>query len=149
MKTNSITHKGKPFYVVTMKDHHNKDVRRVIKDATDPLAIHVKAPDIKGAVCKDHQKCVVANAIKRSLRAPWVDVGASQVIVGKTATKGVRYKLNSLGREIIRFFDENDGRAAPTMIELTPATQSQRIGNTIYMPSTSRKKKNSRRLSTR
>ncbi len=127
-----ITPKGKAFYVVTMKDDHGRDVRRMVRDAAEPMTVHVQAPDIKGAVCKDHQKRVVANAIKRAKRAPWVDVGAAQVLVGTSETEGVRYLLNSLGREVVKYFDLNEGRAAPTSLLLTPAPASQKIGQKPY-----------------
>ncbi len=135
---------------MTIKDSKGRDVRRMVKDATKPLKIHVKAPDINGAVCKDHQKCVVANAIKRSRRAPWVDVGADQVLIGTSIGKGVRYKLNTLGREVVKFFDENEGRAAPAVLVLTPAPQSQKIGVKSYTRTIHKHKPNrTRKASTR
>jgi hypothetical protein len=101
---------------------------RKIKDSSAPLTIRVRPVDIKGAVCRDHERCVIANAIKRSKRAPWVDVGADTVIVGDTEKTGRRFKLDSLGKEVVRYFDTSEGGAGPTQLILRPPASSQRIG---------------------
>lgn len=101
---------------------------RVIIDSTKPLALRVRPADIKGAVCRDHERCVIANAVRRSKRAPWVNVGADVVIVGVTDKTGVRYKLDSLGKEVVRHFDTTKGGAGPTRLVLQPPSACQRIG---------------------
>lgn len=101
---------------------------RQITDAHSPLTIRVRTPDIESAVCRDHQKCVVANAIKRTRKASFVDVGVNTVIVGTGKGQGVRFKLDALGRQVVRYFDTHKGRAAPTNITLVPPAESQRIG---------------------
>lgn len=91
-----------------------------IKDAKSDVVIHVKPQDIKGAICRDHQKCVVAKAIMRQRKATthWVDVGNAVVLIGTGMNTGRRYLLKGRAKEQIRFFDENDGRFAPCSVEL-------------------------------
>lgn len=93
---------------------------KIIKDAKQDVVIHVKPQDIKGAKCRDHQKCVVAKAIMRQQRSStkWVDVGNSVVLVGTGKNTGRRYLLRRRAQEQVRFFDENDGRFAPCSVEL-------------------------------
>lgn len=96
---------------------HNK----VIRDATSDLLIRVKPGDIRGAMCRDHQKCVVAKAIMRQKKSTtkWVDVGNRIVLVGTGKRTGLRYKLDNQSANQIRFFDENDGRFAPCTVLLS------------------------------
>lgn len=101
---------------------------RKIKDSSAPLTIRVRPVDIRGAVCRDHERCVIANAIKRSKKAPWVNVGADTVIIGDTPKTGRRFKLDAMGREVVRYFDTSEGGAGPTKLTLHAPTTSQRIG---------------------
>lgn len=101
---------------------------RKIKDSSEPLSIRVRPIDIKNAVCRDHERCVIANAIKRSKKAPWVNVGADTVIIGDTEKTGRRFKLDSLGKEVVRYFDTSEGGAGPTQLILHAPATSQRIG---------------------
>lgn len=91
-----------------------------ITDAKEPLEIRIKPCDIKGAVCKDHQRCVVAKAIMRQRKstAKWVDVGAAVVLIGTGQKTAKRYVLSNMAKQQIRFFDTNDGRFAPCAVEL-------------------------------
>lgn len=96
---------------------HNKTIR----DATTDLLIRVKPNDIRGAACRDHQKCVVAKAIMRQKKSTtkWVDVGNRIVLIGTGKRTGLRYKLTNQAANQIRFFDENDGRFAPCNVLLS------------------------------
>ena len=87
----------------------------VVTDATDPVRIRIKLCDIKDSVCMDHQQCVIANAVTRSMKALFVDVGTQTVIVQTVRGKAKRYVLDSIGKEIVHFFDTNDGKAAPSV----------------------------------
>ena len=103
---------------------------RTIRDADTNLVVHVKPQDIKGAVCRDHQKCVIARAIMRQRKstARWVDVGNSVVLVGTGKKSGLRFLLNGQAKEQVRFFDENDGRFAPCSVELRAPVRAEKIG---------------------
>lgn len=124
---------------LTMKTPHTTRYNKVIKDGTDNLVIRVKPEDIQGAVCRDHQKCVIARAImrQRASTAKWVDVGASVVLVGTGKNTGRRYFLNQQAREQVRFFDLNDGRAAPCNVGLD-APKRRKLGERTGQPSGSR-----------
>lgn len=106
-----------------------------IKDAKQDLTIHVKAQDIGGAICRDHQKCVVARAImrQRGLTTHWVDVGNTVVLIGTGKNTGRRYSVRGRAKEQIRFFDENDGRFAPCDVVLSaPGNKNHRpLGSRI------------------
>lgn len=101
---------------------------RRIKDATDDLVIRVKPEDIGGAICRDHQKCVVAKAIMRQRKstAKWVDVGNCVVIVGTSKSTGLRYVLSGQAKQQVRFFDDNDGRFAPCAVHLAAPKEGKR-----------------------
>lgn len=101
---------------------------RSIVDSESRLTVRVREPDIKGAVCRDHQRCVIANAIKRQTRASFVDVGVSTVVIGKGKDTAIRFKLDSLGKQVVRYFDKNAAKAAPTNIVLLPPSASCLIG---------------------
>lgn len=101
---------------------------RKIKDSSEPLTVRVRPIDIKHAVCRDHERCVIANAIKRSKKAPWVNVGADTVIVGDSAKTGTRFKLDSLGKEVVRYFDTSEGGAGPTPPETLTSSIPRKRG---------------------
>lgn len=113
--------------MATARKKHRRFGREIL-DATKDLDVRVKPCDIKTAVCRDHQKCVLANAIKRITGASWCDVGPSTVFVGIGAKRGRRYKLNGLGRDVVRFFNENEGKAAPSSITLRAPRAARQLG---------------------
>jgi hypothetical protein len=100
-----------------------------IKDAKLNIRIRIKPEDIKGAVCRDHEKCVVAKAIKRQLKARFVNVGANTVLVGTGKFTAKRFLLNSVAREQIRYFDTNDGAFAPCKVSLVAPYSKGKIGS--------------------
>lgn len=122
---------------------------RKITDSSADLTIRVKPVDIKNAVCRDHQRCVIANAIKRIKKAPWVDVGPATVIVGDSPKTGVRFKLDALGKEVVRYFDTTEGGAAPTRLVLLRPADSQKIGARHGERSGSSRRSGKRRVPTR
>ncbi len=97
-----------------------------ITDSTRKFVVHVTAQDTKGAVCKDHQKCVIAQAIMRK-GAAWVDVGACTVLVGTSPKTGKRYRLTSEAKEQVRYFDEKNA-FAPCTVRLRPFTGRNQLG---------------------
>src|SRR5690349_11953607 len=101
-----------------------------ISDAKGDITIRVKAADIKGAVCRDHQKCVIARAIlrQRASTAKWVDVGNAVVLIGTGEKTGKRYRLSGQAKEQVRFFDTHDGRFAPCTVTLSAPGTHRPIG---------------------
>jgi hypothetical protein len=101
-----------------------------ITDATDKIVIRVTPQDIKGAVCRDHQRCVIARAIlrQRSSTAKWVDVGNVVVLIGTGKKTGKRYFLGNQAKKQVKFFDLNDGRAAPCAVTLNTPSPRKKIG---------------------
>lgn len=97
------------------------------RDAKRDLVIRVKPCDIRGAVCRDHQKCVVAKAILRQQgsTAKWVDVGNSVVLIGRSNKSADRYYLQGMAKQQIKFFDENEGLAAPCEVHLKSPIRHQ------------------------
>lgn len=118
---------------------------KTVVDAANSLAVRIRPTDITKAVCRDHQRCVIANAITRSQKAPWVDVGPNTVFVGVTEKLGHRYQLDAVGREMVRFFDENDGAAGPGLIVLRAPSPSAKIGARIGKNDGGPKRKKSKR----
>lgn len=100
-----------------------------ITDAKHKTLVHVDVVDAKRAVCKDHQKCVIARAIQRELEAPWVDVGAMTVLVGTDEKHGKRYYLSQEARKQVAYFD-NKGAFAPCTVRLMPyhTYQGRKLG---------------------
>lgn len=96
-----------------------------VRDSVRNSHVEVKPSDIQGAVCRDHQECVVARALKRHFKADWVDVGNSTAFikVGKVVT---RYRLPAMAQKQVRFFDENDGRFAPCEVKLLKTSGTSR-----------------------
>lgn len=91
-----------------------------VRDAKEPFKVHVKPEDIKGAVCRDHQRCAVARAIRRQRKsAEWVDVGAKVVVIGTGKKTAVRYVLPKAACDQVRYFDTHEGAFAPCTIKLT------------------------------
>lgn len=96
-----------------------------VRDAKLPLNVNIKPEDVRGAVCRDHQKCVVAKALMRRMNATWVDVGATTVLIGRGKTKADRYLLSNKAKEQVRYFDTNNGQFAPCRVELkSPASKA-------------------------
>lgn len=102
-----------------------KDIR--VKDAKNTSTVRVLPIDLRGAVCRDHQKCVIAQALKRKHRAKWVDVGASTVIVSKNGTTGVRYLLDKMAKDQVAHFDDGNG-FSPCRVKLFPPPPTQKLG---------------------
>ncbi len=98
---------------------YRKFGRRVV-DSRTSITVHVQAQDIEQAVCRDHQKCVIARALMRRAGVKWVDVSASVVLVAKAVGTTLRYYLSSLGKRQVRWFDTHDGAFAPCTVELQP-----------------------------
>jgi hypothetical protein len=75
-----------------------------IKNATESLLLHITGPDVKSARPKRPDLCVVAQAVKRELRAKEVRVHLGRVYVRTTASSWTRYITpGSLRTEIISF----------------------------------------------
>lgn len=110
-----------------VKRTHKRFGRRIL-DAKKPFEIRVRPCDGKKAVCKDHQKCVIANAIMRLTGAKLVDVGPNTVFIGRGAAIATRYKLDSTGKEVVRYFDENAGLSAPSAITLRSPLGREKTG---------------------
>lgn len=98
------------------------------KDASRKLGIWVKPVDIKHAICRDRQKCAIAQAIKRQCQADWVDVGTCMVLIRK-GKKATRYMLDNIGKQQVKFFDENKGAFAPCKVKLNPPPESMALGH--------------------
>jgi hypothetical protein len=131
-------------------NHEEKISRRFqchITDAKQNLVIYVKPEDIAGAICRDHEKCVVAKAImrQRASTTNWVDVGASVVLIGTGPKTGRRYFLPSTTRQQIRFFDDHDGRFAPCVVELRAPPVHRKLGARAGLPSGTPKRKSPRK----
>ena len=106
--------------------------RKQWSDASQDRKISVTAVDLKGSVCKDHQNCVIARAIKREMNAEWVDVGANTVIVKPWSSKKyLRYRLNSKAKEQVRFFDK-EGNFAPCYVVLSAPSPSHLLGMAAF-----------------
>ena len=107
-----------------------------VKDSDTNLVIHVKPCDIRGAVCRDHQKCVIAKAIKRQRKvsAKWVDVGNSVVLIAGLNGSAKRYFLDTQAKKQVRYFDHNDGAFAPCAVKLVPPPESVRLGARAGQP---------------
>lgn len=118
-----------------------------IKDATEPLLTHVKPVDIKGAVCRDHQRCAIARAIKRqrSKSALWVDVGAKIVLIGTGKKTAIRYVLPESAANQVKYFDTHEGAMAPCSIELRPPKGSVTLGSRTGVKARSGKAPNRRK----
>src|SRR5690348_3110002 len=95
----------------TKKSYQHQGMK--VLDARKNQLLRVRAMDIHGAICRDHQACVLARTIKRQLKAKWVDVGASVILVKPPHGPIRRFMLGKLGREQVRFFDTHKGRYAP------------------------------------
>ena len=99
-----------------------------IVDASNPLHVRVTAHDIEKAICRDHQKCAIARALKRQTHAQWVDVGASTVLIQTGKKTAKRYLLPSFAREQVRFFDTHRGAMAPADILLAVQPRREKLG---------------------
>lgn len=100
------------------------------RDAKTDLRVPVDEQDMVGAVCRDHQKCVVGKAVKRKTKADWVDVDNYVVLVqfhGKNYAS--RYLLPPITQKQIRYFDDekNEGRFAPCEVLLKAPRHSARL----------------------
>src|SRR5215510_12018163 len=89
-----------------------------IKDALTHKKIRVGEQDIAHAVCRDHQNCAFARAIKRVTGADWVDVSTSRVLIKTGKHTARRYLLPPMAREQVRYFDTHEAKMAPCMLEL-------------------------------
>ena len=98
-----------------------------VTDAKKSLNIQVTEADAKDAVCRDHQRCVIARAILRRSKAKWVDVGASIVLIGKANGTASRYMLDPVARAQVRFFDET-GAFAPCRVRLDSPPTTIKLG---------------------
>jgi hypothetical protein len=62
-----------------------------IKNATKSMLLHITGPDVKSARPKRPDFCVVAQAVKREMRAKEVRVHLGRVYVRTTASSWTRY----------------------------------------------------------
>ena len=99
-----------------------------VRDSRHGLAVMVIPEDIAHAICKDHQRCVVARAIMRVTKALWVDVGAEIVLIGYHTRKCRRYRFGLPARRQVQYFDTHDGRFAPCTVQLLPPSHAKRLG---------------------
>jgi len=75
-----------------------------ITNATKAITLHITGPDVKSARVKRPDFCVVAQAVKREMRAKEVRVHLGRVYVRTTASSWTRYITpGSLRTEIISF----------------------------------------------
>lgn len=100
-----------------------------LRDSKKPLKITVRLSDTKGAVCSDHQNCVIAKAIMRQTKAKWVDVGAQVVLISMRGTIAHRYFLNKVAREQVQYFDTNNGAFAPCKLILNKPGRGRTLGS--------------------
>ncbi len=109
---------------------------RLIIDSRNNLRIVIKPCDIKGAVCRNHQKCVIAKALLRRKGVEWVDVGASSILVAKNSHVAKRYRLDGIAKEQVRYFDTHDGAFAPGVLTLSvyPLTHKYRKSRKLIIP---------------
>ncbi len=105
-------------------------IGRRITDSHHKKLIHVAQKDMRGAVCRDHQKCVIARAIQRQTGAPWVDVGACTVLIGTSDKTGKRYHLTPEAKEQVAYFDEKNA-FAPCVVRLRPFHGRNRLGSRV------------------
>jgi hypothetical protein len=111
-----------------MKNKTTNRWDRKLLDARHHQTLWVKPEDIRGAVCRDHQKCAVARALQRQLGAPWVDVGASVVIVGISDKAGRRFLLSPAAKAQVRYFDTHKGAFAPCRLKLYAPPAKDKLG---------------------
>lgn len=103
----------------------NMQTRMKTMDADSHRVVTVKKQDLEGAICSDHQRCVIARAIKREFKAEFVDVGAETVFIKMPGHIMRRYKLTDMAREQVKYFDES-GAFAPCYVELKPPATSDK-----------------------
>lgn len=99
-----------------------------IVDALHDKIIEVTEKDISHAVCRDHQKCAFALAIKRKTGADWVDVSNSRVLIKTGAKTATRWLLPLIARKQVRFFDTHESKMAPCKLELKAPCISNVMG---------------------
>jgi len=117
-------------------------------NAKKDRVITITVRDSIGAICANHQHCVIAKAIKRLTKADFVDVSASTVLVRPKGRKSfIRYLLNPTGREQVRWFDTK-GNFAPGQVTLVapPKKTGRRKG---VLARSGRSGKHNRTLATR
>ena len=79
-----------------------KNVGKTVTDATGDLSLRITVADIDAAVCRSPHECVIAQAIMRQTRAPWVEVRNDVIYVGTSETEGVRYLHTTMSKEQVR-----------------------------------------------
>ncbi len=121
MKTTHTAYKAK--WTVKFKRHGAR-----IKDALKPRRFLVTEKDIDHAVCRDHQNCAFARAIKRATGADWVDVSTSRVLIKTGIHTAKRYLLPPLAREQVRYFDTHEAKMAPCLLELAVPQKHDTLG---------------------
>jgi hypothetical protein len=119
--------KTKPKWAAKCSAYLRRGIK--VRDAKNEQRIRVRSLDIDGAICSDHQKCVIARAIKRQLHAEWVDVGAGVVLIKQPNKPVRRFLLDKLAREQVRYFDTHKGLYAPCDVFLVPPIGKHRLGN--------------------
>lgn len=97
---------------------HNRRFGRIIRDGARNLCVTVKPEDITGAICRDHQRCAVARAIKRRYKAEWVDVGAHTVLIATRKGEARKYRLSPTAKKQVQYFDTHKGAFAPCTVKL-------------------------------
>ena len=125
-----------------------KNGGKTVTDATGDLSLRITVADIDAAVCRSPHECVIAQAIMRQTRAPWVEVRNDVIYVGTSETEGVRYLHTTMSKEQVRYFDET-GNFAPCPIELQAPKGKRAIGARAGEKCGSNKRSGVRRLPTR
>ncbi len=99
-----------------------------IKDALKGRRFHITEADIANAVCRDHQNCAIARAIKRVTGADWVDVSASRVLIKTGKHTARRYIMPPIVQEQVRYFDTHEAKMAPCVVEIRPPPVHTKLG---------------------
>ncbi len=103
----------------------------IIKDSRRNLEVNIKPIDSKNSKCSSHTDCVIAKAIKRQMRAKWVDVGAHVALIGRSASKAERFILSRKAKEQIRHFDKTNVFAPCKVSLIAPETIRQDLGQRV------------------
>mgnify|MGYP001612442909 CR=1 FL=1 len=122
---------------------------RIVDAKTDEVTEH----DIERAVCRDHQKCAFALAIKRKTGAEWVDVSNSRVLIKTGARIATRWTLPPIARKQVKYFDTHEAKMAPCKLELKAPPVCDQLGErnkrARIAPRSARKRRTARRNPTR
>lgn len=120
-----LERKGQGFNFTSHLEPIKEFVTRGIADAKEKIILQPQACDVRGAKKFDGQQCVIAKALKRTMKPQAVAVGRSLAYVVMDGL-AIRFRMPTGAQKVVEEFDSR-GRVRNAPIELSTIFKSWKL----------------------